>query len=511
MDETNAESKPLTNSQLKKRKKKLAKERNEQKRNEQESAKQPRLDQGEGVVEETILLQMLSTHTLKWKCDVCKAKHFDSFEDAVEHEKSCTGHTVDAPASRTTEESLRLQFEEQLAASEAKIVMLEQSLEQTKQSNQSIIDDLESSKEHLVVELATSRAKIVLLEAELASITNEVPSNSTKADDNLARIQTMGGTTAEYKAWRNRQRSKKDNSEVNYESCQYDQMQTECIEIGPHEDETPLQAKIRELNDLSQKHPQRDVRSEEVFTEIYLLVLEIKQLAIENRVRLRWDPFVDYVIVKLENHHLPNICGGNNNGIGGFFNTGQNASGNTVTTDEIERTICVWMPAYCKENGIKCSIGVNCKYYDATPLALMREGKSNVNEGCRLGVTTGYECFQFIIINGKIHMKCDGTEEKNRHDSNIYISRMIISKKWVDGELVDTVKGDQHKVRRHQFAYHCIDSYLETGEVLATRIIPVTWKMPYEKDHADQDNTHQEHGNVRKCHSDDNKLAKNLK
>lgn len=88
---------------------------------------------------------------------------------------------------------------------------------------------------------------------------------------------------------------------------------------------------------------------------------------------------------------------------------------------------------------------------------------------------------------------------------------MIISKKWVDGELVDTVKGDQHKVRRHQFAYHCIDSYLETGEVLATRIIPATWKMPYEKDHADQDSTHQEHGNVRKCHSDDNKLAKNLK
>jgi len=41
---------------------------------------------------------------------------------------------------------------------------------------------------------------------------------------------------------------------------------------------------------LSQKHPQRDVRSEEVFTEIYLLVLEIKQLAIDNGVRLRWDP-----------------------------------------------------------------------------------------------------------------------------------------------------------------------------------------------------------------------------
>jgi len=81
--------------------------------------------------------------------------------------------------------------------------MLEQSLEQTKQSNQSIIDELESSKEHLMVELATSQAKIVLLEARLASITDKVPSNSTKADVILARIQRMGGTTAKYKAWRN--------------------------------------------------------------------------------------------------------------------------------------------------------------------------------------------------------------------------------------------------------------------------------------------------------------------
>ena len=41
--------------------------------------------------------------------------------------------------------------------------------------------------------------------------------------------------------------------------------------------------------------------------------------------------------------------------------------------------------------------------------------------------------------------------------------------------------------------------------------IPATWMAPYEKDHADQDSTHQEHGNVRKCHADDNKLAKKLK
>jgi len=145
------------------------------------------------------------------------------------------------------------------------------------------------------------------------------------------------------------------------------------------------------------------------------------------------------------------------------------------------------MTEYYEENGIKCSIGVNCQYFDAIPLALMREGKPNVDEGCCLGVTTGYEFFQFIIIDGKIHTKYDGNAEKNKHESNIYISRMIISKKWVDGELVDTDKDDQHKVRRYQFAYHFINSYLETGEVLATQIIPA-----YEKDHADQDSTHQE-------------------
>ena len=89
-----------------------------------------------------------------------------------------------------------------------------------------------------------------------------------------------------------------------------------------------------------------------------------------------------------------------NNGKSGFINTGQYASGTTITTEEIQHTICVWMTEYYEENGIKCSIGVNCKYYDATPLALMREGKPNVDEGCRLGVTTGYKCFQFIIIDG---------------------------------------------------------------------------------------------------------------
>ena len=123
-----------------------------------------------------------------------------------------------------------------LAASNAKIVMLEQSLEQTKQSNQSIINELESSKEHLVVELAASNAKNVLLEAKLASTTDEVPSNSTKADDNLALIRKMGGTNSEYKVWRDRQRSKKEKAEVNFESCRYNQMPTVRIDIGPREE-----------------------------------------------------------------------------------------------------------------------------------------------------------------------------------------------------------------------------------------------------------------------------------
>ena len=243
--------------------------------------------------------------------------------------------------------------------------------------------------EQVLAELAESQAQAVLLEARLALITDEVPSNSTKADDNFAKIQGKEGTINKFKVWRDRQRGTRDKIEVDYTSCRYGQMQTDIIEIGPHEDETQLQAIIRELNDLSQKHPQRDVRSEEVFTEIYLLLLEIKQLAIDNGV----------------SPHLPNISGGNNNGKGGFINTELDASGTIITTDEIQYIICEWMPAYCEANGKKCKIGVNCKYYDATHLALMREGIPHVDKGCRLGVTTGYECFQFRIIDGKIYMR----------------------------------------------------------------------------------------------------------
>ena len=112
-------------------------------------------------------------------------------------------------------------------------------------------------------------------------------------------------------------------------------MQTVRIDIGPREEPTLLDTKIRELNDMSLNHPQRDIRSEEVSTEIYLRVLEIKQLAKANRIRLHWDPFEDFVIMKLKNHNLPKLCGSNNNGKKGFFNTGQKASGTTVTTKEV--------------------------------------------------------------------------------------------------------------------------------------------------------------------------------
>jgi hypothetical protein len=158
-------------------------------------------------------------------------------------------------------ESSKFRAEEKLAASEARIVKLQLTLEQTKQTSQSIIDELVSSKEQVLAELAESQAQAVLLEARLALITDEVPSNSTKADDNFAKIQGKEGTINKFKVWRDRQRGTRDKIEVDYTSCRYGQMQTDIIEIGPHEDETQLQAIIRELNDLSQKHPQRDVRS----------------------------------------------------------------------------------------------------------------------------------------------------------------------------------------------------------------------------------------------------------
>ena len=143
MDATNAEMDPST---MTKNQRKKLKNKSRKQRNEQGGAKQPRLDQGVCVEENTThssedeteelqralekkteelqraqenidelrsllateeataaalaaeavsiystLLQTTSTQQLKWTCEICTTKHFDSFEDAVEHEKSCTG------------------------------------------------------------------------------------------------------------------------------------------------------------------------------------------------------------------------------------------------------------------------------------------------------------------------------------------------------------------------------------------------------------------------------------
>mmetsp|Transcript_4384 Transcript_4384/g.9892 ORF Transcript_4384/g.9892 Transcript_4384/m.9892 type:complete len:80 (+) Transcript_4384:111-350(+) len=34
-------------------------------------------------------------YSSRWTCDVCRVKAFDSFEAALEHEKTCTGPMVD--------------------------------------------------------------------------------------------------------------------------------------------------------------------------------------------------------------------------------------------------------------------------------------------------------------------------------------------------------------------------------------------------------------------------------
>jgi hypothetical protein len=247
---------PMTKSQLKKLKKKRAKERNEQK-----SAKQPRLDQGVCVEENTThssedeteelqraleskmeelqraqkninelrsslateeataaalateaasiantLLQTTTTHSVKWTCEVCKTKQFDSFKDAAEHEKSCTGHTVDDirtnGANDIHDDIQGIEFEPEVNPLEplARENPLEPMVNPNPDPNtnplpnlvlihddiQAQIDDLKSSKEHLVLELAESNAKNALLVARLASTTDEIPSNSSKVDDNIS-------------------------------------------------------------------------------------------------------------------------------------------------------------------------------------------------------------------------------------------------------------------------------------------------------------------------------------
>ena len=78
-------------------------------------------------------------------------------------------------------------------------------------------------------------------------------------------------------------------------------------------------------------------------------------------------------------------------------------------------------------------------------------------------------------------------------------------------ELLVSGTHKQINVLRHQFAFHCTTSYLGTEEEQAAGVIPAIWKAPYEKDHADGDNTLQTSQNVRYCHADDSNRAHNLK
>jgi hypothetical protein len=78
-----------------------------------------------------------------------------------------------------------------------------------------------------------------------------------------------------------------------------------------------------------------------------------------------------------------------------------------------------------------------------------------------------------------------------------------------NGTLVPTNK--QIEVLRHQFAFNCTTSYLGTEEEQAAGVIPAIWKAPYEKDHADGDNSNHTSRNVRNCHRNDNNRAHNLK
>jgi hypothetical protein len=78
------------------------------------------------------------------------------------------------------------------------------------------------------------------------------------------------------------------------------------------------------------------------------------------------------------------------------------------------------------------------------------------------------------------------------------ISEYLMPKLLDNGTLVPT-GSNQIQVLRHQFAFHCTTSYLGTEEEQAARVIPAIWKAPYEKDHADGDNSNHTSRNVRNC------------
>ena len=126
----------------------------------------------------TTLLQTITTHTLKWTCDVCKAMHFLSFEDALEHEKSCTGQTVDDLAPCTTVQTRPTNHSSEDEAKELQRA-LENKTEELQRAQEKI-DELQSS---LATEAAAAEAAAAALAAEAASIDNEVQSNITKTGD----------------------------------------------------------------------------------------------------------------------------------------------------------------------------------------------------------------------------------------------------------------------------------------------------------------------------------------
>ena len=127
-------------------------------------------------------------------------------------------------------ESSKFQVKQKLDVSEAKIVELQLSLEQMTQLSKDEIDQLVSLKYEAETWLAA-------LEAELASITNEGQSNSSNADDNLDRIQEIGGTIEQYKTWSDRMKSKNDS-----ELCHYNLMHNARFSLNLSDDRSNRKA-----------------------------------------------------------------------------------------------------------------------------------------------------------------------------------------------------------------------------------------------------------------------------
>ena len=183
-----------------------------------------------------------------------------------------------------------------------------------------------------------------------------------------------------------------------------------------------------------------------------------------------------------------------------------------ISDDHVLSVFHVWMPGYCKRNSERYLIGNNVELFDAPALALQYEGLASIDRGCRGMITSEFEFMQLVILDGTIHIKLDETAMKNKKESYITFSRMIMSKKFdKNGKLVAVERCDQQQTLRTQFAHHCTTSYLGTEEEQAAGVILAIWKSPFEKDHANGEPSEQTRRNVRNCHSDDNKRAHKLK